>query len=62
MYCHAHTPSITSLTQHKISVRSTLSVVTTMKKEKQTPLPANNKSQQKQKTQQMQNDNTLPTT
>jgi hypothetical protein len=34
MYCHAHTPSIANLTQHKISIRSTPSVVTTMKKEK----------------------------
>jgi hypothetical protein len=34
-------------------------IVATMKKEKQTPLLSNNKSQQKEKTQQMQNGGTL---
>jgi hypothetical protein len=58
IYCHACTPSFTSTTHNKIFTRSTLSAITTMKKEKQTPLLANNKSQQKHKTQQMQNGGT----
>jgi len=36
-----------------------VSAITTMKKEKPIPLPANNKSQKKQKTQQMHNSGTL---
>jgi hypothetical protein len=43
-YCNACTPSITNTKQHKFFVRSMSSVVTTMKKEKQTPLLANNKT------------------
>jgi hypothetical protein len=36
-----------------------VNTITTMKKEKPIPLPVNNKSQQKQKTQQMHNNGTL---